>query len=234
MKKRLIILLTMFLLITACSKEKVLGPGDHDFSFKHDGVKRTYEVHVPPSYDSQIRSCGAYSSRWWGNAGDMRTFTLMDRKSDESGFIAVYLQGTGENLVGKILGSWNGGGCCPTAMNNNVDDVGYVREVIQNLQTDFSIDEKRIYITGHSNGAIMSYRLACELSDQIAAIAPVSAQGVFESCPLQRTVPTMHFQGTADPCTGYDSKTSCGGCFANFLCEAAPALCQEKFLQVAM
>ena len=89
---------------------------------------------------------------------------------------------------------------------NDVDDVGFVRALIEELSTIISIDPDRIYATGFSNGSIMVYRLACELSDQIAAIGPVSATQILEdvqACQPGRSVPVFHFHGTADRLNPY-------------------------------
>ncbi len=66
-----------------------------------------------------------------------------------------------------------------------------------------------------SNGAQMVYRLACELSNEIAAIAPIASQGVFESCDPKRKVPVMHIHGKLDPCCLYEGG-ECGGCITEF------------------
>ncbi|MBU6476196.1 MAG: hypothetical protein KGQ70_09540, partial [Alphaproteobacteria bacterium] len=65
-----------------------------------------------------------------------------------------------------------------------------------------------------SNGAMMAYRLACQLSDKIAAIAPVSGQRVFDDCRPKRPVAVLHIHGTADPCALYNGGKACGGCFS--------------------
>src|SRR3972149_6035846 len=94
----------------------------------------------------------------------------------------------------------NGGHCCGEAAKNNVDDVGFVRALIDELATLINIDPGRVYATGFSNGAIMVYRLACELSDRIAAIGPVAATQILddqEACHPGRSVPGLHFTGTA-------------------------------------
>ncbi|MBU0636278.1 hypothetical protein KKE06_04605 [Candidatus Micrarchaeota archaeon] len=205
------------------------GPGDYDFSVWHDGLKRTYLVHVPPSYTGEnLTPVVLVLHGGGGNGESMKEFTLMDTTADKEGFIAVYPEGTGKKFFGKTLGSWNGGRCCPSAMEENVDDVGFISKMIDQLQADFNADQDRIFVTGHSNGAIMAYRLACELSNKIAAIAPIGAQGVFESCPLERPVPTIHFHGTKDPCTGYAESRLCGGCSAEFFCKVSAILCPEE------
>ena len=89
--------------------------------------------------------------------------------------------------------------------------------MILQIEKDFKVDPKRIYATGMSNGAIMSYTLACELSDKIAAIAPVGSIGHYKQCSPQSPVPVLHIHGIDDPCAIYEGCTSCQGCSAKFL-----------------
>jgi polyhydroxybutyrate depolymerase len=83
-------------------------------------------------------------------------------------------------------------------MSNKVDDVEFTRRLLDDIARDVRIDPKRVYATGMSNGAIMSYRLASELSDRIAAIAPVSGPMGTPTCKPSRPVPVIHFHGTDD------------------------------------
>jgi polyhydroxybutyrate depolymerase len=94
--------------------------------------------------------------------------------------------------------TWNGGNCCGYALWNNVDDVGFTRALLDDLAKVANVDAKRVYATGISNGGIMCYRLAAELSDRIAAIAPVSGTMGTKTCDPKRPVSVMHFHGTDD------------------------------------
>lgn len=103
------------------------------------------------------------------NAVDM---SQMDVLAAREHFIAVYPGGTGGTPGGKLL-TWNAGHCCAYARENKVDDVGFIREMIDQLVASGRADPKRIFVTGMSNGGMMTHRLARELPDRIAAIAPV-------------------------------------------------------------
>ncbi|MEA1924864.1 MAG: PHB depolymerase family esterase [Candidatus Altiarchaeota archaeon] len=193
------------------------GPGDYDFSLDHDGLTRKYIVHVPHSYDNKTPTPAVIAFHGGGgNAERSVEYFRLNDKSDEEGFIVVYPEGTGKIVKGEVFGSWNAGRCCPPAADNNVDDVGFIRKMIEKLDEDFSIDEGRVYATGMSNGALMSYKLACELSDKIAAIAPSGGHDSFDECNPSRPVPVMHFHGTEDPCAFYEGG-ECGGCMSEFL-----------------
>jgi polyhydroxybutyrate depolymerase len=129
----------------------------------------------------------------------MVAFTGLNEKADEAGFLAVYPNGTGE----KRSLTWNGGNCCGYAVENQVDDVGFVRALLDDLEKVVTVDPSRVYATGISNGAIMAYRLASELSDRIAAVAPVAGPMGTATCSPRRPVSVMHFHGTDDqfaPC----------------------------------
>ena len=93
-----------------------------------------------------------------GNARHQETYTGMDSLSDQVGFIVVYPNGTGR--LGDRLLTWNAGTCCGYASDNQVDDVGFVRALVSDLETRLPIDSQRVYATGFSNGAMMAYRLA--------------------------------------------------------------------------
>ena len=117
--------------------------------------------------------------------------------ADQNGFVVVYPNGTGR-WSGDILFTWNGGNCCGSAQEKNVDDVGFMRAIVTDLQTQFKIDPKRIYATDMSNGGILAQRLGCEAADLFAAIAPVAGTLNFTPCTPSRSVSVIEFHGTAD------------------------------------
>jgi polyhydroxybutyrate depolymerase len=129
------------------------------------------------------------------NAEQMVRFCGLNEKADKEGFIVVYPNGAGR--FRRAL-TWNGGNCCGYAMQNKLDDVAFVRALLDDLATAASVDPKRVYATGMSNGAILCYLLASELSDRIAAIAPVSGPMGTEKCKPRRPVSVIHFHGTED------------------------------------
>lgn len=173
-----------------------LGPGDHARTLKVGDLDRKYLLHVPKQYDSKTPMPVVLAFHGGGaNAEGMVKFCGLHDKADEAGFIVVYPSGTGR--LEKLL-TFNGGNCCGYAMQNNVDDVGFVRALLDDLATVANIDSKRVFATGMSNGGIISYRLASELSDRIAAIAPVGGPMGTETCNPKRPVSVIHFHGTAD------------------------------------
>jgi len=90
------------------------------------------------------------------------------------------------------------------AVSKNVDDVAFTSDMIDRISAEYCVNPSRIYATGMSNGAFMSYRLACELSNRIAAIGPVAGVSVADPCLPSRPVPVISFNGTGDLLVWYD------------------------------
>lgn len=190
----------LFLGLTASATQ--LESGQHSRTLNVDNRERGYLVHVP-----EVKPKGA---AWpvvlvlhggGSNADQMVRFSGMSEKAETAGFIAVYPKGTGR--LKKLL-TYNGGNCCGYAQREKVDDVKFVDELLDDLSKVVSIDEKRIYATGMSNGAIMCYLLASKLSDRIAAIAPVAGPMGTEKCSPARPVPVCHFHGKDDEFAAYN------------------------------
>ena len=167
-------------------KTRTLAVGD---------LNRTYLVHVPEGHDQKtplpviLALHGATM-----NGPMMAWFSGLNRKADEAGFIAVYPNGTGT----RSSFFWNGGNCCGSAAQNKVDDVAFISALLDDLMRVYPVDAQRVFATGMSNGAIMAYRLASELSDRIAAIAPVAGSVGTEINQPKRSVSVLHFHGTRD------------------------------------
>jgi polyhydroxybutyrate depolymerase len=170
-------------------------PGDYTFKLRQGGRERSYILHVPKDaltspWPVVINFHGGGSS-----AAGQQAYSRMDAVADRQGFLVVYPNGTGR--IADLLLTWNAGACCGYALDNKVDDVGFVRAVIDDLETHASIDRARIYATGLSNGAMMSYRLAAEAPDLIAAIAPVAGALAFPFEP-KRPIPILHIHSVDD------------------------------------
>ena len=141
--------------------------------FNYNGQSRSYILHLPPSYNEENEMpLVVVLHGGGGNAKNIEEVTGFSEKADEEGFIVVYPDGSGR--FNRYLLTWNGGFCCGYALEHNIDDVGFIRALIEYLQENFAINRNMIYVTGISNGGIMSYRLGAELSDIFAAIAPVA------------------------------------------------------------
>ena len=119
----------------------------------------------------------------------------MNEVSDRHGFLVVYPDGTGR---ARLL-TWNAGTCCGLAVRENVDDVGFVRAMVGELSRLYHVDRGRIFATGISNGAMFTHRLACEASDLIAGIGPVSGDMGVDGPRPARPVAVIEFHGLKDP-----------------------------------
>lgn len=175
-----------------------LAPGTTRVLLTHDGRDRSYIAHLPPQADDGrplpvvINFHGG-----GGNAVGHRDYTGMDDASDTAGYIAVYPDGTGR-FADRLL-TWNAGTCCGSARDEAVDDVGFIRTLVADLAQRTPIDDRRVYATGLSNGAMMAYRLAAEAPDLVAAIAPVAGAMALEPLSAPLPVPVLHIHSLDDP-----------------------------------
>ena len=179
--------------------------GTESKTLEFGGRPRTYLVHSPKGYDSKTPLAlvlvlhGAVQG-----ATNVERMSGMSAKADKERFLVAYPNGTSWS---GLAPTWNAGACCGYAQTNKVDDVGFLRALLDKLEHDYSVDPKRIFVTGISNGGMMCYRLACELADRIAAIAPVEgAQDV--DCRPSRPVAVLVFHGTADLLVPYNGGTT--------------------------
>ena len=195
--------------VTACgagpAPAAVVSPGDHEHSVTVDGRQRFFAVHVPPGLQAGRRTPVVIVLHGGGgNARQVVEQTGMNDQADSGGFLAVYPDGTGR--LDRTMLTWNSGACCGYALDHQVDDVAFVATLIDQLERQYAADPARIFVTGMSNGAMMSYRLACELADRIAAIAPVAGSlGV--DCRPSAPISVVAFHGTADQHVPYQGGT---------------------------
>lgn len=175
-------------------------------SFVYDNLKRTFRIHIPASYNKSVQLPLVIALH--GRGGNGESMILITRKgfnklSDRDGFIVVYPDG--------IQMNWNDGRMDEKANDRahreNIDDVGFISALIDSMINDYNTDPKRVYVTGISNGAIMSYRLACELSHKITAIAPVDGnmpELLISVCSPSRYMSVLAINNTYDPLVPYN------------------------------
>jgi polyhydroxybutyrate depolymerase len=170
-----------------------------DQSLVVDARTRTYTLNLPPNYYEAGTGSVPLVIALHGGGGSAAQFessSLLTTKANAANFAVVYPNGSSSGGLG--LNTWNGGGCCGSAVTNQVGDVNFIRQLIIELGNKHRIDLRRVYATGHSNGGIMSYRLACELSDRIAAIAPNAAALMVPCSTPARAVPLLHMHSKLD------------------------------------
>ncbi len=186
----------------AAEPDLMLDSGDHEFTLEQGGRERSYIVHVPVGV--QVPSAVVVALHGGGGTGaGFQEQNGMDPVADREGFLVVYPEGTG--VLPNRLHTWNSGfNCCGYALDNDVDDVGFLRAVIEDLATRTAIDRGRVYMTGHSNGAMMAYRFAEEAADLVTAIAAVGgALSVTDPSP-SHSVALLHIHSVDDPRALYD------------------------------
>lgn len=170
--------------------------GDVAHTLNYGGRERRFVVHMPKGH-SGAKPLPVVIG-FHGGGGRAESFqrqSRLDEASDRHGFLVVYPDGTGR---ARLL-TWNAGTCCGLAVRENVDDVGFVRAMVADLGRLYPIDRGRIFATGISNGAMFAHRLACEASDLIAGIGPVSGDMGVDGPRPTHQVPVIHFHGLKDP-----------------------------------
>jgi polyhydroxybutyrate depolymerase len=182
----------------SCSNPSTLAAGNQTFRIEHDGVERTYIVHVPSGLDPNaalplvVDMHGLTSG-----ATQQAALSGWRQKADAEGFIVVHPQG--------LNASWNGGDlCCGASQRDDVDDEGFIRAMVAEIQQAACIDPKRIYATGLSNGGAMSHLLACNAADLFAASAPVSMGNGTRPCQPSRPISIVLTRGTEDTLVAFD------------------------------
>ncbi len=173
-------------------------------SLLHDGLECTYLIHMPTSYDDTHQMPLVLALHGGGGTGaNMIALTEnLNNLADEQGFLVVYPDG--------IEKHWNDERELSNrrAFTENVDDVGFLKALVERISQDYQMDLKRIYVMGISNGGQMSYRLACESSTMFAAIAAVGSslsEELYGSCAP--TQPVLVMNGTDDPLVSWHGGT---------------------------
>lgn len=177
----------------------------------YDGIERTYRIHVPASLDKTTPAPLVIALHGGGATGrNMIELTQggLNDLADRDNFIVVYPNAVHYN--------WNDGRNVSVYISHrdDVDDVGFISALIDRFADTMNIDLSRVYITGMSNGAIMTFRLACELSDKIAAAAPVDgsiAKNFYNRCLPTSPVPIMMINGENDPLLPWNGGAVHGG-----------------------
>ncbi|MVM35352.1 alpha/beta fold hydrolase [Spirosoma sp. HMF4905] len=177
-------------------------------TLRHAGQTRLYWLHVPPVYkqNDELLPLVIALHGGGGSGQQFESQSKLSEKADQEGFIVVYPDGL-QNPGVLGLRTWNAGNCCgQIASVQHVDDVGFMRKLIDKLVATRRVDPKKVYALGHSNGAMLCYRLACELPDKLAAIAANSGtMQVKTACKPNRVMPILHVHSQLDrnvPYTG--------------------------------
>lgn len=164
-------------------------------NISHNSTNRNYRLRLPANHDKSVPIPLVFNLHGYtSNAVQQEIYSGMNNIADTARFAVCYPNGIGA--------AWNVG----WTFGSNADDVGFISLLIDDLVQKHGFDSNRIYACGMSNGGFMSYKLACELNNKIAAIASVTGSMVpaaLSSCKPNRSVPVLEIHGTADDVVSY-------------------------------
>jgi polyhydroxybutyrate depolymerase len=188
--------------VLGCSSQvgnKLQGSGStQEKTLFHQGLEREYLLYTPTtvrSYAPLVVVMHGYT----GNMDDIASYVGMNQLADENGFLVAYPQGTedpdGNNFfnVGYDFHS-----------SSNVDDVGFVRAMVEEIDNQNELNKEAIFATGMSNGGDMSFLLACKASDLFRAVAPVAGSmmtTMLSQCEPEIALPVLEIHGDEDRVT---------------------------------
>lgn len=195
--KNLLIFSTALVLL--CCVNQIFAQQTINGTIMHDNLEREYILYVPANYDASnsvplVINFHGYTS----NAQQQMFYGDFRPIADQAGFLVVQPQGTLDNTGTTHFNvGWG---------QSTVDDVGFTSALLDTLAAEYAINMERVYSTGMSNGGFMSYLLACELSDRIAAIASVTGSMTpnFIPCTPNHPMPVLEIHGTEDETVPYE------------------------------
>jgi polyhydroxybutyrate depolymerase len=171
-----------------------LGVGDHVIDVVVAGVARTYLLHVPPAVELGAAMPLLVALHGGGGSGQqLHDAVDVDEVADARGYVVAFPDG--------IAANWADGRGTTDAEQQGADDVGFITTLLDDVAARVPVDSNAVYITGVSNGGMMTHRMGCALSSRLAAIAPVIASMPTAIAPSCTTtpLPVLMIQGTLDP-----------------------------------
>ena len=156
-----------------------------------DGQTRTYRLFAPTTIGRDAPAAVLLALHdAFGTADSFREATQFDRAAASGNFVVVYPE--------SLVGTWNAGFCCGRATAQEVNDLGFLTQLLDEVASMYTVDEGRVYAAGASNGAIMAYRLGCDLADRVAGVASVGGAMVMDRCTPSEPVSVLAIHGTED------------------------------------
>lgn len=197
------LLLFVFLIISSAA---MIAQESLNLSLEHDGLTRQYSAYIPSGYSADSPIPMVLNFHGFGsNAFEQLFYSGFNNVAENNNFIVVYPQGTTLDLGGGNTSThFNVGGF---TTGSTVDDIGFAAAIIDTMAAEFNINTDRVYSTGMSNGGYMSFLLACQLSEKIAAVASVTGSmspSTYDNCDPQHPMPIMQIHGTNDATVPYE------------------------------
>lgn len=176
---------------TATTKPAPLTTGTSHGTLKHDGEERTYRLFIPTGATADTKMPLVVALHGGLGSGDQfADNSQFEKTAQTEGFIVVFPDGEGR--------TWNAGNCCGGSARDDVDDVGFLAALIDRLKATLPVDPERVFMTGHSNGAMMTFRFACEQAGKVAAVAPVAGSLEIPGCSPSAPVDLLAIHGDSD------------------------------------
>lgn len=183
---------------------KVLEPGDHELTLRVGGRSRRYLVRIPRTVPaSRLPTVLVAFHGGGGNPEQFRETAGLDELAEREGLLVVYPAGSAVLRNGLL--TWNAGpGCCGFARDQNIDDVQFTLAVLDDLKERHPFDTARVFLTGHSNGSMMAYRVAGEAPEGIAGAVGVAGTMQVPTVAPTQAVPLLHIHSKDDPRAFYE------------------------------
>lgn len=192
--------------------EHISTSGMYIQSIEIQQKKRYYKIYIPNQFDKKKTYPILFSIH--GGAGDMDTQSNNDyynqlTSADKNDYIVIFPNGYSQFPSGK-LATWNAGKCCGKARDLNIDDIGFFKAMIEKTKQQVKINPEKIFASGMSNGAMMSYRLACEMSDIFTGIASVAGTDNTSVCNPQKPISIFHTHAKDDDHVNFNGGVGTG------------------------
>ncbi len=184
--------------------------GLQQYEVQWEGVPRLYLVQEPPSRDIALPLPVLMVLHGGGGSAAFAARVYGWRElAEREGCLLLFPEATLEDpslppAVRENPRLWNDGSTRSAVARRGVDDIGYLATVMDDIQTRFAVDRKRVFVTGFSNGASMTFRTGIELADRVTAIAPVSGHLCLDSPSLRRPMSLLYIIGLADPLNPFE------------------------------
>jgi polyhydroxybutyrate depolymerase len=212
---RLAVIAALALLaLTACTSTTNVGQGTSNPSDAasaanakgtitiQDG-QRPFTLHVPSTYTpGQPAALVVLLHGYTATGAGQEAYLKFTPESDKRGFLYAYPDGMVDPMHNHF---WNATDACCDLYGSNVDDSTYLSDLIKKVESLYTVDTKRVYLIGHSNGAFMTFRMACDHADQITAIAALNGAmwSDLSKCKPSGPVSVLDIRSTADQTINY-------------------------------